>query len=173
MLAHEKQKYRFFGVSANLSDFYVNMRTALADLGTGGVYQWKNENLDGALLSVVDLGIGPQKVVVNTDRTGFDPGPDTPDARGYLVFQAALLLLGGMIPMGVRTRAFSATVYPAERTLTLDHLRRLIRRIETEGDPHGNGGKACFGVWEDLENTLSRTSQPSRTNWVSTPTVNV
>ena len=150
-------------MSATLfSEYHVNMRSALADFGTGGVYAWKDESLNGALITVVQTGFGPAGVAVNVAKTGFDPAPATPDARGYLIFQAALLLIGGQVPVGFKTRALQVRVDPLERTLTVDYLRRQIRRLETQGDPHGTGNSACFGVWADLENELSRATEPER-----------
>ena len=82
------------------SEYHVNMRSALADFGTGGVYVWKDESLNGALITVAQTGFGPAGVAVDVAKTGFDPAPATPDARGYLIFQAALLLIGGQVPVG-------------------------------------------------------------------------
>lgn len=145
-----------------VSEYYGNLRSALADFGTGGVFMWKDESLAGALQTVVQTGFGPRLVTLNEAKTHFDPAPDTPDARGYLVFQAALLLIGGQVPMGFKTRALQVRIDPLERTLTVDYLRRQIRRLEAQGDPHGTGGSACFGIWMDMENALDRTTDPER-----------
>ena len=146
------------GVSTNLSDYYVNLRMALSDQGVGGVYAWKDESLSGALRSVVEMGLGPKGVSMATGKPALDPAPQTPDARGYLIFQAALLLMGGRNMVSFKTRAMQARVDPAERLLTVDHLRRQIRRLETQGDPHGTGGAVCFAVWSDLENEIERSA---------------
>jgi len=147
-----------------LATFHGNLRTALADQGSGGVYAWKDEVLDGALLSVMQMGLGPAGVVVNDDEDGFDPGPASADARGLLVLQAALLLMGGQLPVGFKTRALSVMIRETERMETIAHLRRLIQRLEQNGDPHGTGtGGACFGVWQDLENELWRRTEVVRT----------
>jgi len=150
-------------VSTNLTAFYVNLRMALADMGRSGVYRYKDESLAGALVSVVQMGLGPKGVEVAVSGTALDPAPETPDARGYLIFQAALLLVGGQQPFSLKTRALQTRIDPMERILTVEHLRRQIQRLETHGDPHGNGGSSCFGVWSDLENALERTTEIERT----------
>ena len=149
-------------MSAKLSEYHQNMRSALADFGTGGVFAWKDESINGALVTVVQTGLGPAGVAVNSTNTMLDPAPATPDARGFLIFQAALLLIGGQVPISFKTRALQVRVDPLERTLTVDYLRRQIRRLETQGDPHGSGRPACFGVWSDLENELTRATEPER-----------
>ena len=149
-------------MSTLLTEYYGNLRTALADEGTGGVYAWKDEVIASALMSTVQMGCGPRGVVVTSNLLGFDPGPATPDARGYLIFQAALLLMGGRIMASWKTRAMQVRIDPGERTLTVDYLRRQIQRLEKHGDPHGDGGSACFGVWSDLENALTRKTDPER-----------
>lgn len=150
-------------MSTLLTAYYGNLRTALADEGTGGVYAWKDEVLGSALLSTVQMGCGPRGVEVSLDELSLDPEPATPDARGYLIFQAALLLMGGRIMASWKTRAMQVRIDPGERILTVDYLRRQILRLERQGDPHGDGGAACFGVWSDLENALTRaTDEPER-----------
>ena len=162
MLAFFKHKFTLLVVSTNLSEYHRNLRAALADFGTGGVYMWKDESLDGALLTVVQTGLGPAGVVVDSSLTGFSVAPATPDARGYLVFQSALLLVGGQTPVSFKTRAMAVNVNPVERAQTIDYLRRMIWRLENEGDPHGTGVASCFGVWTDLENALARSADPVR-----------
>jgi hypothetical protein len=162
VLAHGKQKGHFRAVSTPLSEYHVNLRMALSDMGANGIYKYKNEALNGALQSVVEMGKGPKGVVLTNDKTAFDPAPATPDARGFLVFNAALLLVGGMIPVSIRTRAMQTRVDSIERMTTIDYLRRQILALETSGDPHGTGGSRCFGVWNDLENALDRTTEPVR-----------
>lgn len=145
-------------MSKPLTEYYQNMRSALADQGTGGVYAWKDEVIASSLITTMETGMGPRGVKLSGDKTALDPEPATPDARGFLVFQAALLLMGGRIMASFKTRAMEVRIDPQERTLTLDFLRRQIRRLEQQGDPHNDGGSACFGVWSDLENALTRTS---------------
>lgn len=149
-------------MSKPLADYYSNLRTALADEGSAGVYAWKDEVLSAALVSTVQMGCGPRGVDVNSGLTALDPEPATPDARGYLIFQAALLLMGGRIIAGFKTRAMQVRVDPGERILTVDYLRRQIQKLEKQGDPHGDGGSSCFGVWSDLENALVRKTEPER-----------
>lgn len=149
------------GVKA-FSEYHDNLRLALNDLGTGGVYKFRDESLSGALMSVVEMGMGPRGVAVNSGKTGFDPEPATPDARGYLVFQAALFMVGGMRPVSIKTRAMQTRIDPIERQTTIDYLRRQIQRLEKHGDPHRSGGASCFGVWADLENELKRETTPER-----------
>lgn len=161
MLATNKRKGYLLRVKL-LSEYYTNLRMALNDLGTGNVYKFRNESLDGALISVVEMGVGPKGVAVNSQKTGFDPEPQTPDARGYLVFQAALFMVGGMRPVSIKTRAMQTRIDPLERMTTIDYLRRQIQRLEKNGDPHGTGGARCFGVWSDLENELVRATTPEQ-----------
>ena len=147
-----------------LAAFHNNLRTALADQGVGGVFAWKDEVLNGALLSVMQMGLGPAGVVVNDSEDGFDPGPVSTDARGLLVLHAALLLMGGQLPVGFKTRALSVSIREGERKETIAHLRRLIQRVEQDGDPHGTGGGGmCFGVWQDFENAVWRRTEVVRT----------
>lgn len=135
----------------------------MSDHGNNGVYKWKDESLEGAISAVVQMGMGPKGVLVDPENYLYlDPAPATPDARGYLVFQAALMLIGGQQPISIKTRAFQTRIDPMERMLTVEYLRRQIQRLETQGDPHGEGGSACFGVWQDLENVLERTEEPER-----------
>ena len=149
-------------MSKPLTEYYENLRTALADQGSGGVYAWKDEVLASALVSTVEMGVGPRGVLLTVDKLDLDPEPATPDARGYLIFQATLLLMGGRIMASFKTRAMQVRIDPGERTLTLDDLRRQIQKLEKHGDPHGDGGASCFGVWSDLENALTRTTEPER-----------
>ena len=135
---------------------------ALSDTGANGIYKYKNESLDGAIVSVVEMGNGPKGVTVAAGKTALEPAPATPDARGYLIFQAALLLVGGMIPVSIKTRALQTRIDGLERMTTIDYLRRQIQRLEKYGDPHGTGGGKCFGVWTDLENALERTTEPEQ-----------
>lgn len=150
-------------MEALLAEFRENLRMALSDPGTTGVYAYQDEQLDGALRTIVQLGKGPAGVAIKEgDSTSLDPAPSTPDARGYLVFQAALLIIGGMIPSSFKTRAVSVMISPFERQATIDHLRRQVQQLETTGDPHGTGGSACFGIWQDFENALCRRTNPHR-----------
>ena len=155
-------KRRVWGVSTQLSEYFGNLRTALADQGTGGVYAWKDEVLSSALKTTVQTGFGPRGLELAEGGHALTTAPATPDARGYLVFQAAYMLMGGQLPVSFKTRALQVRVDPLERAQTLDYLRRQIKRLESEGDPHGDGGTACFGVWQDLENALERTTEPER-----------
>jgi hypothetical protein len=146
-----------------VSEYFKNLRAALADTGHGGIYRYKDQSLQDALVTTVQLGMGPKGVAVNDDGTHFDPGPATPDARGWLVFQTALIMVGGAVPVGFKTRALQVRVDGMERMTTVDYLRRQIKRLETSGDPHGDGGSSCFGIWQDLENELERvTAEPER-----------
>jgi hypothetical protein len=146
-----------------LSEYHENMRAALADPGTLGVYAYQDAQLDGAMRTVIQTGLGPRGAAVKVgDPAVLDPAPASLDARGYLVFQAALLLIGGQIPVGFRTRAMSVLVSPFERQATLDHLRRQIQKLEKNGDPHGTGGSSCFGIWQDMENALAPATTPER-----------
>lgn len=140
-----------------LTEYLTNMRTVLGDQGSNGVYEWKDEPLLAALRGVVEMGLGPADVAVNEAGTSLDPAPATPDSRGYLIFKAALALVGGNTPVGWKTRGMSVTVVRGERQETINHFRRMIHKLETDGDPHGTGGNAIFGVWLDLENELCRT----------------
>lgn len=149
-------------MSTAVSDFRANLRSALTDHGSNGVYKWRDESLDQAIVAVVQMGLGPKGVAVAAGLANLNPGPATPDARGYLVFQAALMLIGGQQPISIKTRAFQTRIDPIERQTTIDYLRRMIHRLESQGDPHGEGGSACFGVWQDLENVLERTEEPER-----------
>lgn len=139
-----------------LSDYFVNLRTVLADPGTEGVYAWANEQLSGSLLTVMQTGLGPKTMAISGDKTKIviETAAENYDARGYLVFQAALLILGGQILFSHRTRALTINHHPEERAMTLDHIRRQIKRLESSGDPHGTGGSACFGIWQDYQNAL-------------------
>lgn len=146
-----------------ISTYYPNLRAVLSDSGSNGIYQWKDEQLDGFLRTVVQTGLGPAGVTVKAgDPTMLDPAPASADARGYMIFQAALLAMGGRIMIGFQTRPMKVTVNAEERKLTVDHLRRLIQRLEKHGDPHGTGKPTCFGVWADLENYVSRMTEPDR-----------
>ncbi len=149
-------------MSTLLTVYYKNMRTALADQGSGGVFAWKDEVISSALVSTVQMGFGPRGVAVAEDGLSLDPAPSTPDARGYLVMQATLMLIGGLMPVSWKTRAMQVRVDPGERALTVDYLRRQVQRLERDGDPHGDGASACFGVWSDMENALDRTTEPER-----------
>jgi hypothetical protein len=140
------------------TEYHVNLRTILGDFGREGVYKYKAESLTGALMSVVQMGLGPKGVAVSGDKTGLDPAPSSADARGYLVIQAAISILSGGIPVSIKTRALQTRVDPLERMTSLDGLRRLLKRIETTGDPHGTGGSRCFGVWQDFENEVVRSA---------------
>ncbi len=139
-------------------EFHNNLRTVLGDFGRGGIFKFKDESLTGALRSVVEMGLGPDGVTVSSDFLGLEPGPTSADARGYLIIQAAITMLGGGIPVSIKTRAVQTRVDPLERMTSLDALRRMLKKIEKEGDPHGKGGSRCFGVWRDLENELSRSA---------------
>lgn len=145
-----------------VSDLRTNVRTALADFGQCGVFIWPNESIDAAIRTVIETGIGPRSVSIASlhGTVMLDPPPATPDARGHIVFHAALLLIGGQLPFSWHTRAMSVRTNPRERDLTISHLRRQINRLETDGDPHGDGGTPVFGVWNDLENALRRTIEP-------------
>lgn len=162
MLAHVKQKGYFGGVSTPFSEFHTNLRMALADMGGNGIYKYKQQALTDALLSIVQMGVGPKGMEVTPDKQGLVAAPASPDARGYLVFKAALLLVGGMLPVGIKTRAVQTRVDSIERMTTIDTLRRWIKDLETRGDPHGTGGSKCFGVWSDLENELTRITVPEQ-----------
>ena len=140
-----------------LTSYYVNLRTVLADPGTEGVYAYADEQLGRALQTTVQCGCGPRllALAVEDPWTMVQAGEvENYDARGLLVFQAALLMLGGNILFSHKQRALAVNFRPEERAMTLDHLRRQIKRLETGGDPHGTGAAACFAVWQDYENAL-------------------
>lgn len=159
LLAEGKQKRHDFPMPTTpFNEYRNNVRTALGDFGRSGIFKYKDESVDGAVQSVVEMGLGPKGVAVDAGKTGLDPAPSTADARGYLILQTALFMLGGGIPVSVKTRAVATRVDGLERMTSLDALRRLLKRIEMTGDPHGTGGSRCFGVWRDLENELERAS---------------
>ena len=138
-----------------LTEYFMNLRTLLADPGTAGAYAWADEQLAGGLMTVIQAGLGPKTMVLTQDRLKVEVGVvEKYDARGYLLFQAALVMLGGQVLFSHKSRALSVTYRPEERALTLDYIRRQIKRLETTGDPHGTGGTACFGIWQDFENAL-------------------
>lgn len=141
----------------DLTEYLENMRAALGDQGSSGVYEWKDEVLVGALRSVVQMGIGPNGVELNALGDGLAVAPASPDARGYLVFSAALTLVGGTQKISFKTRGMQVMTRHQEREATIAHLRRMLHLLETDGDPHGNGGSAFFAVWTDYENALCRT----------------
>jgi hypothetical protein len=151
-------------VSTPVSDFRTNLRTVLTDHGRNGVTKWRNESLDDAIVSVIQLGFGPKGLGIASSAGGpvVSPSPATPDARGFLVFQAALFMLGGQQPVSIKTRAIQSRIDPIERQTTLEYLRRQIRRLETEGDPHGTGGSACFGIWAEMETAFEKLEEPDR-----------
>jgi hypothetical protein len=137
-----------------ITSLYTNLRAVLGDQGSNGVYQWKDEVLSGALLSVVQLGMGPAGVAVSVDGLSLDPAPASPDARGYLVIQAALSLIGGNTPVSFKSRGLNVMIRPEERITTIEHYRRLLAKLEKDGDPHGTGGVSLFGIWQDFENAV-------------------
>lgn len=145
-----------------ITSYYLNLRTVLADPGVGGVYAWQDEQLAAGLQTVIQTGLGPKGMALNGAGDLIETGTETEnyDARGFLVFQVALLMLGGQLPFSHKTRALSVIRRPEERELTLDHIRRQIKRLESTGDPHGNGGGRCFGIWQDYENALEPTTEP-------------
>lgn len=137
-----------------IADLHTNLRAVLGDQGSNGVFQWKDEVLSGALLSVVQLGMGPAGVSAGDDGLSLDPAPTTPDARGFLVVQAALALMGGNTPVSFKSRGLNVMIRPEERMTTIEHYRRLLVKLETQGDPHGTGGTSLFGIWQDFENAV-------------------
>ncbi len=146
------------------TNYYLNLRTALADPGVAGAYGWADEQLRGGLLTVIQTGIGPLGMTVSEDneKTVTDAAAESYDARGYLVFQAALLLIGGQVLFSHKQRALSVTYRPEERAMTIDHLRRMVGRLEKQGDPHGTGAGKCFGIWQDYENALCPRTCPEQ-----------
>lgn len=144
-----------------LTDYYMNLRAALADPGVAGTYAWADEQLRGGLLTTIQTGCGPRcmTLTANNTKTLVDGETENYDARGYLVFQTALILLGGQVPFSFKQRSQSVQFRPEERSLTLDHLRRMIRQLEGNGDPHGSGSASFFGIWADMENALTRTTE--------------
>ena len=147
-----------------ISAYFDNLRAVLGDVGSNGVYQWKDGQLLSALRTTIQLGLGPKGVAIMAgDDTRLDPAPTTPDARGYLVFQTALTMRAGRENVSFKTRPMQVMHRPEERAMTLDHLRRSIRKIEEEGDPHGTGITALFGVWTDWENYVARLTSPTQT----------
>jgi hypothetical protein len=133
-------------MSEPLTTYHKNLRAALADQGSGGVYQWNAEVLNSALVTTVQTGFGPAGVSVDPGETALDPAPATPDARGWLIFQSALLLVGGRMPVGWKTRAMQVRVDPMERMTTVDYLQRQIKRLEQNGDPHGDHDSGAGGL---------------------------
>lgn len=138
------------------------MRAALNDPGKVGAYQWKDEQLSAALRTVVQTGIGPKGVLLDETGENLSPEPATPDARGWLVFQACLLLIGGSSPVSFRTRPMSVTVDARERMETIAHFRRTLHDLLYNGDPHGTGNSSFFGLWADFENHICRRTEPER-----------
>ena len=142
--------------------FYENLRAVLGDAGSNGVYQWKDEQCLGAIRTTVQLGLGPKGVAVSVDGLTLNPAPASPDARGYLIYQAALGLIGGRQNVSFKTRAMQVNLRPEEREMTLEHFRLTIRQLEEKGDPHGTGTPSFFGVWVDLEQYIERTGELQR-----------
>ncbi len=148
----------------SISTYYENLRAVLGDAGSNGVYQWKDAQLAAAVRTTVQTNLGPAGVAVKSDDpASLDPAPATPDARGYLVYQTALSLVGGRQNVSFQTRPMKVMHRPEERKMSIDHFLRMIRKIEEEGDPHGTGVAALFGVWTDWENHVCRLTEPTRT----------
>lgn len=147
-----------------LLDYFPNLRTILQDVPVAGIYAYSDQQCADLLRTVVQTGLGPKGVDISeTDEQQLDPAPASPDARGFLVFQAALFALGGTTGVSWKTRAMSVTMAPREREQTINHLRRMINRLETEGNPHGDStGNGFFGVWEDCENAIHRLTARER-----------
>ena len=147
-----------------ISAYYENLRAVLGDAGSNGIYQWKDEQLAAALRTTIQTNLGPAGVAVKADDiTRLDPAPATPDARGYLVYQTALSMVGGRQNVSFQTRPMKVLHRPEERKMSIDHFLRMIRKIEEEGDPHGTGSAALFGIWTDWENHVCRLTEPTRT----------
>lgn len=148
--------------AAQITSFFENLRVALGDVGSNGVYQYKDEQLAGAIRTTIETGLGPKGVTISEDRLNLDPAPATFDARGFMIFQAALLLIGGRQNVNFATRAMKVTHNPAERAASIEHYRRKIKELEESGDPHGTGGRKFFGVWTDFENHVFRHTCPTQ-----------
>lgn len=147
-----------------ISNYFSNLRTIIQDVPVEGITAYSDEQCADLIRTVIQTGCGPAGVAVSEgDEDVLDPEPSSPDARGYLVFMAALYALGGTTGVSWKTRAMSVTMTPRERVETINHLRRMIRKLETEGDPHGVGqGNGFFGIWEDCENAINRITLPNR-----------
>ncbi len=143
-----------------LTDYFLNLRTALADPGVAGAYAWADEQLAGGLLTTVQTGLGSKTMSLSEDKTKIVivANVENYDARGYLVFQTALIMLGGNVLFSHKSRGLAVTYHPQERAMTLDHIRLQIKRLESAGDPHGTGRVACLGIWQDLQNALCPTA---------------
>lgn len=137
-----------------LSNFYEQVR-ALAgddgDLATG--YDYTEEQLEAALRTVVRTGFLHCLAVDPLDNSQLIAPPPNQDTWGYLAAKAAHILIGGEMPVSIRTRAMSVMTDPAARRDSLAYLESMLSEIDARGNLCGSatdiGNQGLFGTAAD------------------------
>jgi len=139
-----------------LSNFYEALRTLLGDDGdlTAG-YDYTDAQLSGALRSVVRMGFLPcLSLLAGVNPDSLADAPPNPDTWGYLVAQAARILIGGAPVESIRTRAMSVLVDPAARRDAVTFLDTMISDLDARGNLCGTAAdtshKGLFGTEGDV-----------------------
>lgn len=137
----------------DLSSFHEALRALIGDggsLATG--YDYMDEQLDGALRTVVKMGFVP--CLALEDEASLVAAPANADTWAFLVAKAAHVFYGGANPVNIRTRAISVTQEAAARRDSLSWIETMLSDIDARGNVCGTaadtGHKGLFGAVGDV-----------------------
>lgn len=129
-----------------LSNFHEALRALVGDEGSPAAgYDYVDEQLDGALRTVVRMGWLPCLSVSSADPSKLEAEPPNPDTWGWLVAKAAHILIGGETPVSIRTRAISVLADPAARRDSLAYIEAMLSEIDARGNLCGPAGSVAPG----------------------------
>lgn len=138
-----------------LTNFHEAVRALIGDEGNlAEGFDYRDEQISGALRTVVQSGWLPCLSIDLTDRESLDVAPPNPDTWGYLVAKAAHVLIGGATPISIRTRALSVLADPAARRDSMSHVEAMLSEIDARGNLCGAAEdtihKGLFGTVGDV-----------------------
>lgn len=130
-----------------ISVFRPTLRLALGDNPAAGTYKYSDAQLDAAIVGAMQAGQGPSCLALANNNTEITPDPN-PDEFGYLLFQTALLMMGGYSPISYKTRAISVSESSTTKRDILTHLRLKIQELRDKGNICSGTGSETAGVFE-------------------------
>ena len=128
-----------------IEDCRTPLRIALGDDPSAMVTSYTNEQLDSIIKSSIMMGIAPECLELNDDKTAIDPPPVNKDTFGMLILSAAQFVLNTDTPVNIKTRAMNVSVNPNARRDTLHAIELMIYKLEQKGNICGDGtGEAAM-----------------------------
>jgi hypothetical protein len=131
-----------------LNEFIEPMRMLLGDNPSiAGTTQYSNEQLQGAVRTVVKMGLAPDGFTIDpVDNLLLSPEPNY-DQFGYLSLKSSLILIASAEILSYRTRSLSVTRYPRDKQARISALMGLLFDIQDKGNlgTGVDGSETMFG----------------------------